>query len=162
MPGISGYAVWGGVADPEAHPPHWQQRKVEAETMSETTSSTVIALPARKPSDEPESRPMAGPPEELCDHPPYLKSLRSQLADAYSVFEDRRSTAITAIETALRSLANDRTLETTERQRLIRSFEQQLGRTKALEASIPDAYREALSVLDRLETRARSRRATRK
>jgi hypothetical protein len=84
------------------------------------------------------------------------------LADAYSAFEERRLTAITAIEAALKSLANDRTLETTERQRLIRSFEQQLARTKALEASIPDAYREALAVLDRLDTRARSRRATRK
>jgi len=128
--------------------------------MSETTSSNVVALPARKPSDEHVSRPMAGPTAELCDHSPYLKSLRSQLTDAYSAFEDRRLTAITAIETALRSLANDRTLETTKRECLMRSFEQQLVRTKALEASIPAAYGEALAVLDRLDTRARSRRTT--
>lgn len=130
--------------------------------MSETTSSNVVALPARKPSNEPVPRPTAGPTAELCDHSPYLKSLRSQLTDAYSAFEDRRLTAITAIETALKSLANDRTLETTKRERLMRSFEQQLARTKALEASIPDAYSEALVVLDRLDTRAHSRCATRK
>jgi hypothetical protein len=52
-------------------------------------------------------------------------------------------------------------METAKRQRLLRSFELQLARIRALEASIPDTHREALTVLDRLETRARSRRATR-
>jgi hypothetical protein len=129
--------------------------------MSETTSSTVVALPVRQPSDEPVFRSTASPTAELSDHPPYLKSLRSQLAEAYSTFADRLLPAITAIESAIETLANDRTMETAKRQRLLRSFELQLARIRALEASIPDTHREALTVLDRLETRARSRRATR-
>ena len=160
--GDSENAVRGGVADLEARPPPSHQRVMESETMSETTHSTVVALPARKLSDDPVSRSTTCPTEELCDHQPYLTSLRSQLADAYSAFEDRRLHAITEIESALETLANDRTLETTRRQRLMRSFEQQLARIKALEAYIPHTHREALAVLDRLEARARSRRTARR
>jgi len=125
--------------------------------MSERNSFTLTKMPARKPSFDVETGFATCAPKELCEHPAYLKSLRNLLAECCQAFEERRSRAIEAIESALASLAADQQLDEAVRQRLTRSFEQQIARVRALEAAIPETQKRALAVLDRLEERIRSR-----
>lgn len=130
--------------------------------MSERNSFTLIKMPARKPSCDLGAGIATCTPTELCEHPAYLKSLRMLLAESCRAFEEQRSHAIEAIESALALLAADQRLDETIRRRLTTSFEQQIARVRTLEAAVPETQKQALAVLDRLEERIRSRPAVRR
>jgi hypothetical protein len=98
------------------------------------------------------SQTTSSPVVNLRDQQAYLDRLRATLVETSKVFADRRNGARCYIETVLASLESDATLSEETRRQLVDLFEDLSVCLKALDDMIPGMSKEALAMLDSVET----------